>query len=230
VVGYATVDGEQSERSKAELRRQAEAIASECERRELRLLVVVRERERQHQRPFDRPGLGYALAKIAASEAEGLVVAELPRLTHSVPELGRVLQWLSGRGARFVAAGPGLDTADEAGRLAVRAIIEVSEWERRRLAERTRNGMSAARRKGPASVADHPQLKERIARMRAAGMTLQSIADQLNAEGVPTVRGGAKWRPSSVQAATGYQRRCVSHALDLDPVRAGSPTPRPEEA
>jgi hypothetical protein len=37
-------------------------------------------------------------------------------------------------------------------------------------------------------------------------MTLQAIADQLNAEGVPTLRGGAMWRPSSVQAALGYRR------------------------
>ena len=41
---------------------------------------------------------------------------------------------------------------------------------------------------------------------RAANMTLQAIADQLNAEGVPTLRGGAMWRPSSVQAALGYRR------------------------
>jgi hypothetical protein len=37
-------------------------------------------------------------------------------------------------------------------------------------------------------------------------MTLQAIADTLNAEGVPTLRGGAEWRPSSVQAAVGYKR------------------------
>jgi hypothetical protein len=37
-------------------------------------------------------------------------------------------------------------------------------------------------------------------------MTLQAIADTLNAEGVPTLRGGAEWRPSSVQAAAGYKR------------------------
>jgi hypothetical protein len=43
--------------------------------------------------------------------------------------------------------------------------------------------------------------------MRAQGMTLQAIADRLNDEGVPTVRGGAKWRHSSVQAAAGYRRR-----------------------
>jgi hypothetical protein len=42
--------------------------------------------------------------------------------------------------------------------------------------------------------------------MRTAGMTLQAIADVLNSEGVPTLRGGAKWRPSSVQSATGYRR------------------------
>ena len=114
-------------------------------------------------------------------------------------------------------AGPGLDTDEEAGRLALRTIIEVSRWERERLVERTRNGMRAARRKGPASVADHPELRERIAGMRAAGMTLQAIADQLNADGIPTVRGGAKWRPSSVQAAVGYRRPATGHALDLPP-------------
>ena len=37
-------------------------------------------------------------------------------------------------------------------------------------------------------------------------MTLQAIADVLNEEGVPTLRGGAMWRPSSVQRATGYRR------------------------
>ena len=55
-------------------------------------------------------------------------------------------------------------------------------------------------------MADDPELRERIIQMRAAGMTLKAIADRLNEEGVPTVRGGAKWRPSSVQAATGYRR------------------------
>jgi hypothetical protein len=42
--------------------------------------------------------------------------------------------------------------------------------------------------------------------MRAGGLTLQAIADQLNAENVPTMRGGTKWRPSSIQAAIGYRR------------------------
>jgi Recombinase len=52
-------------------------------------------------------------------------------------------------------------------------------------------------------VADYPELQRRIARMRAEGMSLHAIADGLNEEGVPMVRGGAKWRPWSVQAAVG---------------------------
>ena len=42
--------------------------------------------------------------------------------------------------------------------------------------------------------------------MRERGMTLQAIADELNAAGVPTVRGGRLSRPSSVQRTAGYRR------------------------
>jgi DNA invertase Pin-like site-specific DNA recombinase len=206
VLGYVSVDADYGDRAAPEFRRQADEIRSECERRGLSLLEVVSERAPRRGRALERPGLRYALDRISAGHAEGLVVAELSRITHSVPELGRVLEWFAGSGARFVAAAPSLDTEEGAGRLAVHTLIEVSRWERQRLVERTRAGMRAARRKGPPSVADHPQLRAGIARMRASGMTLQAIADRLNAGGVPTVRGGVKWRPSSVQTAAGYRR------------------------
>jgi len=214
MLGYASVYPNHDERLSVELRRQADEIASACERRGLSLLEVVRDRERERQRSLERPGLEYALRRIAAGQASGLVVSELSRVSHSLTQLGRVLEWLDDHGARLVVGVPGFDTSEEAGRLAIQAIIEVSRWERERLVERTRRGMRAARRKGPAAVADDPQLKERIVRMRAEGMTLQSIADQLNQEGVPTVRGGAKWRPSSVQAAAGYRRPPAGNRFD----------------
>jgi DNA invertase Pin-like site-specific DNA recombinase len=215
VLGYASADAQQQDRASADLRWQVDEITSECERLGLRLLAVVREQERQHRRPLERPGLGYAVGRIAAGEARGLVVSDLFRVSHSLAELGRVLEWLALRDARFVAAAPRIDSDEEAGLLALRTIIDLSRWERRRLAERTRSGMEAARRKGPASVADHPELRDRIAAMRAEGMTLQAIADQLNADGIPTVRGGAKWRPSSVQAAAGYHRPTTDYAVNL---------------
>jgi DNA invertase Pin-like site-specific DNA recombinase len=193
-----------------ELQAQFDAIMSECRRRRLLLVDVISEREPYHGKAIDRPGLDSALRRIEDGEVAGLVVAELSRLSRAVTDLGRVLEWFSRTGARLVVASPRLDTAEETGRLTARALIHVSTWERDRLSERTRRGLEAARREGRrgggAGVADNPELSARIARMRTKGMTLQAIADRLNQDGVPTIRGGALWRPSSVQAAVGYRR------------------------
>jgi DNA invertase Pin-like site-specific DNA recombinase len=210
MLGYAIVAAPAGGVGRVQLSEQAEAITGECARRGLELLELVREREPRDGKRLERPGLRYAIARIHAGEARGLVVSELRRLSHSAAELGTVLEWFARSGARLVAVDQGLDTDETEGRLAVRTLIEVSGWERERLSERTHKGLQAARwGGGPAgrrAVADDPELRERIARMRAEGMTLQAIADRLNEAGVPTVRGGAKWRPSSVQAAVGYRR------------------------
>jgi DNA invertase Pin-like site-specific DNA recombinase len=104
----------------------------------------------------------------------------------------------------------GLDTASDSGRIAANSLLRVGSWERRRVLESTRKGLAAARAKraaaGLPAVEDIPALKQRILDMRGEGMTLQAIADQLNEEGIPTMRGGQLWRPSSVQAALGYRR------------------------
>ena len=209
MLGYAVIPESGSGVGRVELGRQADAIAGECRRRGLRLLELVRDREPRNGKGLDRPGLGYALNRIEAGEARGLVVSELKQLSGSASDLGEVLDWFARSDARLVAAAQELDTAQEDGQMAARTLIEVSGWERERLSERTQKGLEAARLGGRfqrRAVADDPELRDRVAAMRAEGMTLQAIADRLNDEGVPTVRGGAMWRPSSVQAAAGYKR------------------------
>jgi len=44
------------------------------------------------------------------------------------------------------------------------------------------------------------KLAKRIVRMRNRGITLQAICDRLNADGIPTARGGSLWRPTSLRA------------------------------
>jgi DNA invertase Pin-like site-specific DNA recombinase/peptidoglycan hydrolase-like protein with peptidoglycan-binding domain len=208
-LGYATVP--RSERSDgALLREQAAAIEAHCERRGWRLLELVRDVEEARVKGLERPGLGYALERLARGEAACLVVAQLRRLSPSAAELGRILESIAAGGGRLVALDVELDTAQAAGRKAANVLIAVGQRERERVGERTRKGLAAARARGrriarPA-VGDVPELKQRIATMRARGMTLQAIADRLNEEGVPTLRGGERWRPSSVQAAVGYRR------------------------
>jgi DNA invertase Pin-like site-specific DNA recombinase len=195
---------------KREFEQQVEVIALECEQRGLELLEVVREREPPNGKALTRPGFAYALERIAEGDASGLVVAALARITRSAAELGKVIEWLAQSNARLVSAAHALDTYEAEGQLAADLLVEISRWESARLSERTRAGLRAARRNGrigrPA-VGDNPDLRTRILQMRAQGMTLQAIADRFNEEGVPTVRGGVKWRHSSVQAAAGYVRR-----------------------
>jgi DNA invertase Pin-like site-specific DNA recombinase len=157
-----------------------------------------------------RPALDYALRRLETEQTSRLVVARLETLSHSIAELGSVLTELQRRGGHLLCIDPEIDTDNEAGETVLRALIAVSNRERERLAERTRKGLVTARSKRALSrpaVEDRPELQQRILAMRASGMTLQAIADKLNADGVPTLRGGARWRPSSVHATTGYKRR-----------------------
>jgi DNA invertase Pin-like site-specific DNA recombinase len=176
----------------------------------MRLAKVVHDIEPANGRRGPGPGLRWALERIADGDADALVIARLEHLSPSVAHLPPILRWFTSQERTLIVIDFQLNTSTEAGRLAAVALAGVGGWERERLSARTRRGLEAARARGSAqgraAVADVPELRERIARMRAQGMTLQAIADVLNEEGVATLRGGSMWRPSSVQRATGYRR------------------------
>ena len=209
-LGYASAPAD-GDADRDDLDAQRRAIERSCEHHGCDLVELVADREPRDGKAFDRPGLSHALQRIAAGDASCLIVSGLERLSRSVAELGTLVHWLEENGIRLVAVDIDLDTASPAGRGTARALASVAKIEHDRLSERTRKGLAAARAKrhaaGDPNATDWTALRQRIASMRADGMTLQAIADVLNADGVPTQRGGAKWRPSSVQTAAGYKRR-----------------------
>jgi DNA invertase Pin-like site-specific DNA recombinase len=185
-----------------DLRRQAVAIQRFCASRGWQLVGLASDVRPLGRRGTGWPSLTYVLEQLRSNAANCLVVAELTCLSSSIAGLGEVLEAVEQAGARLVSLAPAIDTETQTGRAAVRVLTSVSRWERARRAKMT----SAARAKVSSEAGIDPKLKRRVRRMRGAGMTLQAIADALNDEGVPTVRGGATWRPSSVQAALGYRR------------------------
>jgi DNA invertase Pin-like site-specific DNA recombinase len=221
-LGYATVPADVDEGTR-ELDEQRIAIESYCKLLGIDVVEVVREREPKDGKALDRAGLSFLIERVAAGDASCLVVTGLQRLSRSVAELGTIVQWLERNDVRLVAVELDLDTASPGGRTTARALASVAGMESERLSERTRKGLAAARAKRHASGGAGPdwdEIRKRIANMRADGMTLQAIADTLNEEGVPTQRGGAKWRPSSVQTAAGYKRRSGSKKVgDLPSVK-----------
>jgi hypothetical protein len=140
-----------------------------------------------------------ALERISAGEFSALLVVRLAAIAGSLRELIALLDWLERVGARLVALDVSLDTGSAPGQLTVAALRETARWEHEPAPDRPPRG-----RPGLASRA--PELSGRISALREQGLSLQAIADALNADGVPTPRGGTHWRPSSVQATLGYRR------------------------
>jgi DNA invertase Pin-like site-specific DNA recombinase len=159
-----------------------------------------------HDADEHRPSLAWALEQIDAGRACVLVVSRLRDLSGEVGDLAPLLSWFVGPSRALVALDLGLDTSCEAGRSAADAIADLVMRVDGPAPAGARRGAGGGASRGRPAVADVPELHDRIAAMRAAGMTLQAIADALNEDGVPTVRGGRLWRPSSVQRATGYRR------------------------
>lgn len=174
---------------------------------------------------LQRPGLQRALVRIAAGDAHGLVVAKLDRLTRSVFDFAELLEWFDASGAPFIALDLNVDTSTPSGRMVAQLMVVIAEWERGTIAARTRAGLAAKRARGGTagrpSVSDRPEVVARIRELQDEGLSLRAIAASLTAEGVPTARGAAVWRASSVQAAAGWTRPAARRtSSDL-------PDPRP---
>jgi hypothetical protein len=143
--------------------------------------------------------LTLALEGITAGDANVLLLTRLADAAGSLRELTALLDWLAAAGADLVALDVGLDTVAPAGQGTLAVVRELARWEREPPPGRPPRGRPGLARRSP-------ELAARIAAMRERGMSLRAIADALNEEGVPTHRGGALWRPSSVQSALGYRR------------------------
>jgi DNA invertase Pin-like site-specific DNA recombinase len=183
-------------------------------------------RDREVGPSLERPALGYALKQIANGHAEGLVVSNLQRLSRLIVDLGALMAWFRDAQAALIALDLNIDTSTPRGRRVASTLIALSEREHERIAHRTQQLLGEVpangHRNGRPAVKHDRELRERIGTMRAANMTMQAIADRLNAEGVPTLRGASEWRPSSIQAALGYRRPSPSdHLPTLEQRMAG---------
>lgn len=192
----------------AELERASE-YAREDPQHPWEIVEVVRD-EGLSAATLERPALQKALQRIAAGDADGLVVAKLDRLTRSVVDFGDLVDWFSAAGAAIVALDLKVDTSTPSGRMVANVIVSIAEWERETIAARTKAGLAAKRAKGErtgrAALAEDPELVARIRGLRDTGLSLGAICRELEKANVPTARGGTKWRPSALQKALGYER------------------------
>lgn len=93
-----------------------------------------------------RPGLDQAIARIGRDDV--LIVWKLDRLGRSLSHLIDIIAMLGERGAGFRSLSDAIDTTTPGGRLHFHMLGALAEFERSLIAERTKEGMAEARRRG----------------------------------------------------------------------------------
>jgi DNA invertase Pin-like site-specific DNA recombinase len=222
VIGYVTAPGDPDAAGADPSRR---AIEQACQRAGWRLLDVLHEIEQR--RTAQRPALSTALQRIADGEARGLVVSHARLLGDSIVDLAALMTWFREARAAFIALDLGLDTSTPQGTRVAMALIRLSGWDRGGVVNGERNGLAELRarngshrngshRNGSHQLDDRrAELLRRLAAMEDDDMSLQEMADQLNADGVPTLNGSDTWWPSSVRTALRYARATRITPADL---------------
>jgi DNA invertase Pin-like site-specific DNA recombinase len=171
----------------------------------------------------DRPALDQAL-RYAKRTGATIIVAKLDRLARDSQFL---MKLYDGNVPIIFGDLPEVD-GSAAGRLMIQMMANFSEFERRRIGERTKEALAILKGRGVKLGASRPECQnltdadrkrgsevaaktrtaqaieemadvaEIAVKMRGEGGTLQSIADHLNAERIPS-RKGAAWNPMMVK-------------------------------
>ena len=165
---------------------------------------------------LERPGIAAAMARVKAGESEGVVVARFDRFARSLVGALEAIRSLEESGAILVSVDEGLDPSTPAGKMMMRVILTMAEFE----LDRVRENWNEARRRAVARGAfpatsiptgylrradggmqPDPASAEHVAegfRMRAGYRTWAEIAEYFAAHSVRGPFATTKWSASSL--------------------------------
>lgn len=97
---------------------------------------------------MERPALKKLLQDVRDGLVDCVMVYKVDRLTRSLLDFARIMEVLDKHGVSFVSVTQQFNTTGSLGRLTLNILLSFAQFEREMIAERTRDKMSAARRKG----------------------------------------------------------------------------------
>jgi len=181
--------------------------------------IIAEFTEVESGRKTDRPQLAAALA-LAKKQKATLVIAKLDRLARNVHFISGLLE----SNVQFVAA-----DMPEADRTFLQMAAVFAEWEAKKISERTKSALQAAKARGTVLGSPTPQNGSKVglnaiqARCNAyatkvaptlqdivsrVGTNLRQVAFELQLRGIKTARGSDVWHPAQVSQLL----RRVNHA------------------
>jgi site-specific DNA recombinase len=96
----------------------------------------------------ERPAIQRLLADIEAKRVDCVVVYKVDRLSRSLLDFARLMDCFEQHSVSFVSITQQFNTTTSLGRLTLNILLSFAQFEREIISERTRDKMSAARRKG----------------------------------------------------------------------------------
>ena len=97
---------------------------------------------------MERPALRALMEDVESGQVDCIVVDKVDRLSRSLLDFARLIGIFEERGVSLVSVTQQLNTTDSLGRLTLNILLSFAQFERELIAERTRDKMRAARRKG----------------------------------------------------------------------------------
>jgi site-specific DNA recombinase len=97
---------------------------------------------------MDRPALRRLLADVEAGLVDVVLTYKVDRLSRSLLDFSRIIEVLDRRSVSFVSVTQQFNTTTSMGRLVLNVLLSFAQFEREIIADRTRDKISAARRKG----------------------------------------------------------------------------------
>jgi DNA invertase Pin-like site-specific DNA recombinase len=208
-IAYVRVSTEQQATEGVSMAAQLERIRAYCLANGLELVAIHEDAGLSGKRADNRPGLQAALTDVC-NRGGVLVVYSLSRLARSVSDSLAIIDRLQRAGADLASLTERIDTTSAAGKMLLTMLAAFAQFERDLTAERTTAALahkkSLGQRVGTVPFgwdlatdgitllenAAEQQTIATIRALRASGMTLQAIADRLNASATPTKKG-TKW-------------------------------------
>ena len=94
----------------------------------------------------ERPQLWVLIDQLR--DGDVVIVTKYDRLARSLKDLLEIVEAINVKGAGFKSLAEDIDTTTPAGRLVFHVFASIAQFERERIAERTKEGLAAARKRG----------------------------------------------------------------------------------
>lgn len=178
---------------------------------------------------LNRPGIARITELAAAKAIDAVLATKGDRIFRSLRDQLNMTADLASRGVSIALSDEDFDTTTPAGEMVMQVRGAAAQYERKLAGARTREGMAAAKAKGvrlgrpPLGYRADPdrkggliatdeaeafdqrrrELRERIAAIRTEGASWRRVAERLNADAVPSLKGKVgKWDHKRAKAAS----------------------------